>query len=259
METINYMWGFRPGESKPFPITVVKNNARYIPSCKLITPERLLPLLNNDIFPNITELYNKIPNWVCKADLGRLLYIYFQGGLYADADCFIKKPLNVHKNHNIVLFVEKICDNINYGARENKNNKILLRRDKISGIPQEEYSSKKTYGFVANSKINKPSNKIKFINSAIQIEGLRIANFCFGSNIVQHPFLKEVIEECIRRLKILLYDEKKTNFTDSDILWVCGPDVITTIFHRSHEKYSDVFVYTNDYLHHVACGSWRTR
>lgn len=240
METINYMWGFRPGETKPFPTTIVKNNARYIPNCKLITPERLLPLLNNDIFPNITELYNKIPNWVCKADLGRLLYIYFQGGIYADADCFIKKPLNLHKKNNMIVFIEDIVNDNQLGPRENKNNCIILENDKISDVLQE-------------------TTFVKPRDDKVLIQGLRIANFCFGSNIVQHPFLKEVIEECIRRLEILLYDEKKNNFTDSDILWVCGPDVITTIFHRSRDKHSDIFLYTNDYLHHVACGSWRQK
>jgi hypothetical protein len=84
---------------------------------------------------------------------------------------------------------------------------------------------------------------------------VRIANFCFGSSTVQHPFLKEVIEECIRRLTQILF-EKNTKLSQRDVLWMCGPDVITTIYHRSKHKY-DITLYDTTYLQHKCYGSWR--
>ena len=38
---------------------------------------------------------------------------------------------------------------------------------------------------------------------------LRVANYCFGSTSVKHPFLKEVIDECIHRLKYIIYNQNK--------------------------------------------------
>ena len=86
---------------------------------------------------------------------------------------------------------------------------------------------------------------------------VRIANFCFGSKTKNHPFLKEVIEECINRLQMLLYIQKKREFNTEDILWVCGPDVITTIYHKSKHKYNDIFLYDTTFLNHKCNSSWR--
>ena len=42
-------------------------------------------LIHNDTFPELVQLYSQIPHWVVQADLIRLLLVYFNGGLYADA------------------------------------------------------------------------------------------------------------------------------------------------------------------------------
>ena len=85
---------------------------------------------------------------------------------------------------------------------------------------------------------------------------LRIANFAFGCTVTQHKFIKEVIEECIKRLETV-FSESISPLTDEDILWCCGPDVITSIYHTSHEKYDDILLLDSTYVNHLAYGGWR--
>ena len=79
---------------------------------------------------------------------------------------------------------------------------------------------------------------------------VRIANYAFSS-VAKHPFLKLVIEECIRRLKLF-----PIRFTPSDILWVCGSDVITTIYHRNKHLFN-ITLLDPSHLHHYEHGAWR--
>jgi len=213
MNDITYMWGFKPNETSEFPIDVINNNEKYVLNYKIAYPSLVNSYLNNDVFPCLSDLYNMIPNWVTKADLGRLLIIFFDGGLYSDADCFITKNINQdNDNHNIILFTEHIVDSTDVlGPRECKDSENVLR----------------------------------------------IANFCFGSKGKRHPFLKEVIDECLIRLNQILNIENKNNLNQVDILWACGPDVITTIYHKSKNNYNDIYLYDNTYLQHKCYGSWR--
>ena len=212
MDQIIYLWDFKPNESNSFPDNVIQHNSNYISQHKIITPSDIESFLDDDIFPELSDLYFIIPHWVIKTDLVRLLMIYLYGGFYFDSDCFIQKPINAHsKNDNVVLFVEWVCPVHTLGPRECKN----------------------------------PDNQT------------RIANYCFGCNTKQHPFFKEVIEECISRLKQIFIIENITNPNQQDILWVCGPDVITSVYHRSKHNYTDIFLYDKTYLNHTNCGSWR--
>jgi|TARA_R110001583_G_scaffold32597_3_gene110960 hypothetical protein len=85
---------------------------------------------------------------------------------------------------------------------------------------------------------------------------LRIANFAFGCTVTQHKFLKEVIEESIKRLETIISKNNK-ELTEEDILWCCGPDVITSVYHDSHKKYDDILLLDSTYINHFAYGSWR--
>jgi len=204
---IHYMWNFKPTEKRPFPQDVIQHNKTYIDTYSILIPSSIYNLVHNPIFPEIATLYSHIPHWVIQADLVRLLMVYFNGGFYCDADCFIQKKWDAT---TMVVFTEHVCKSVHeLGPRECKH----------------------------------PDNVV------------RIANFCFGSSTVQHPFLKEVIEECIRRLKQIL-SEKNTKLSQRDVLWMCGPDVITTIYHKSKHKY-DITLYDTTYLQHKCYGSWR--
>lgn len=85
---------------------------------------------------------------------------------------------------------------------------------------------------------------------------LRISNYFFGTSIKKHPFLKEVINECINRLEQILIIEKNTNLSWRDILWTCGPDVITTIYHKSRSKYN-ILLFDSSTIKHYCYSSWR--
>ncbi len=79
---------------------------------------------------------------------------------------------------------------------------------------------------------------------------LRIANYAFGATVPCHPFFRECIEECVRRLEQLGY----TAQTSQDVLWVCGPDVITSLYHSQRHV---VHRLDFGYLKHRAASSWR--
>jgi hypothetical protein len=109
MNNIIYLWRFKPNEKKYFPQDVVINNLKYIANYKIINNPSIIVnfiINNNNIFPDLLEIYNKIPHWVIKTDVGRLLAVYLNSGLYVDSDCFIKKKLDKHNDtHNIILFI----------------------------------------------------------------------------------------------------------------------------------------------------------
>ena len=131
MNNISYMWNFKIDEKKNLPIYAINNNLKYIKTFNVITPTLIEPLLEKsiEIFPKIKILYDKLNNpqyWIIKADLCRLLIIYFNGGIYSDIDCFIKKKFNI--NDEVSLFTEHIVsDTKKLGAHECKNPKNLLR------------------------------------------------------------------------------------------------------------------------------------
>ncbi len=214
MDNITYMWNFKPNEVKTIPMNVIENNKKYYKNYQIIGPEIIQSLINNnDISDKLINLYNLIPHWVVKADLGRLLYIYYNGGFYSDVDAFIvKTPVNkTYQYCDMFLFTEKTMESVNQlGPRECKNPENILR----------------------------------------------ISNYFFGTSIKKHPFLKEVINECINRLEQILIIEKNTNLSWRDILWTCGPDVITTIYHKSRSKYN-ILLFDSSTIKHYCYSSWR--
>jgi hypothetical protein len=202
----NYMWNMRPNERKPIPRDCINHNLTMMPKHYVIHPEEINSLARDT--PILNELWDKIPHWVTKADLGRLLYIYNHGQFYFDVDCIVKKALP--DTNKMIVFTETILRDVSeLGPRECKN----------------------------------PENV------------LRVANYAFGTTTVKHPFLKEVIDECISRLSWLVNSNIKPS--ETDILWVCGPDVITTVYHRSKHNYSDLLLLDKSYLSHLCYGSWR--
>jgi len=77
---------------------------------------------------------------------------------------------------------------------------------------------------------------------------MRIANYAFGFP-KHHSLLKEALDECAIRLP-------QADTTAENILWVCGPDVITTVYHRHQEK-KNIALLNHKYIQHLAVGSWR--
>jgi hypothetical protein len=95
---------------------------------------------------------------------------------------------------------------------------------------------------------------------------VRIANFAFASNFKRHPFLESCIRECIRRLTILFDNTNTEKWEETDILWVCGPDVITTMYHAQFgddgyhaDVDSSIRLIETGCLLHLGYGSWRDK
>jgi mannosyltransferase OCH1-like enzyme len=211
---INYMWNFKPGEEGTPDNNLINHNKTFVNNSNILSPEHIFPLVNA-FSSELFDLWNQIPHWVIKADLGRLLYIYYHGQFYFDVDAvitrnFVPTFLN-EQDKNVVLFIEEIVESVEcLGPLECKN----------------------------------PENVV------------RIANYAFGSKVKNHPFLKEVVHECISRIK--LYLQKKTNqLTHRDILWMCGPDTITTVYHRLKKDYPDILLLDKSFVKNLQFGSWR--
>ena len=85
---------------------------------------------------------------------------------------------------------------------------------------------------------------------------LRIANYAFGCTSPRHPFIKDVINESIRRLTKML-NEGNNKLQDTDVLWIAGPDVITSVYHTHKNKYSDILLLDKSYATNIGFGSWR--
>jgi len=205
-----YMWNMKPGEVIPIPKKNITKNERFFKT-KIIGPNEINNLVKVINYPGLSYFWNKIPWWIVKADLGRLLYVYVNGGFYFDADCLVKKNFLNSVEDNMVLFVEKKLRSTNkLGSREKKTEERLLR----------------------------------------------IANYAFGSGIKKHPFLKRVINECLVRLT-LFEKESSKKISETDVVWLCGPDVITSVYHDFKHLYSNLILLEKNNLNHQSFGGWR--
>ena len=219
--SIVYMWNFKPNERAGIPMNCIQQNKQFIPDHTIVTPADIIPILSS--FPGLPELWAKIPpqHWVVKADLGRLLYIYKHGGFYLDMDCVI-------------------TTNPFHQARSGinpKNDRMILFTEFT--VPIDALGPR---------ECKNPRN------------ALRIANYAFSANYKRHPFLEMCIRECMRRLEVL-FQSNLDKWAETDILWVCGPDVITTMYHEqaadATEADSSIRLMERGYLRHLGYGSWR--
>tara|TARA_B100000287_G_scaffold23007_1_gene22530 strand:+ start:211 stop:882 length:672 start_codon:yes stop_codon:yes gene_type:complete len=207
-----YMWNMKPGETAPIPLKNIYKNERFF-NTSIVGPKEIDQLVIKIKNPLLKDLWKKIPWWIVKADLGRLLYVYLNGGFYFDADCLVKKNFLSCIEKNTVLFVEKRLRSTNkLGPREKKTSDRLLR----------------------------------------------IANYAFGSGVKKSPFLKKVIDECLLRVSLFLKDSPK-NISEKDVVWLCGPDVITSVYHDFKHLFPDLILLEKNNLNHQSFGGWREK
>lgn len=206
-----YMWNMKPDEKQSIPMkNIVANESVFEPT--IIEAKEVESLIHEMNDQQMLSLWNKIPWWIVKADLGRLLYVYLNGGFYFDVDCKVKKSFNIEAENNVVLFVEKKLNSL----------------DKLG--PREQKTEERK---------------------------LRIANYAFGSYKKKHPFFKRVIDECFNRLE-LIFKENQEQITDLDVVWLCGPDVITSVYHDFNDLHNDIILLEKKYLKHESYGGWRS-
>jgi hypothetical protein len=78
-------------------------------------------------------------------------------------------------------------------------------------------------------------------------------------SLPNQTFWKRCFDLAIERFETLL--EEDVAWTDDDVLWASGPDVVTTIYNEEFEFDPTVKVYNAatscKYLTHINNGSWR--
>ena len=222
---IFYMWNFNPNETNQFFIynkNVINNNIIYINNYQLIEPK------------NINILLNNLQMIKTKPLLFPTLY-----KLYDIIPNWISKSdlarlLIIY--HYSGIYCDVDCFIKKSFEKYSKEYNVILFTEYICRDVNE----------LGIRECKKLDNKV------------RIANYFFYSKIKNHPFVKEVIDECLRRLEQIIINENKNKFNNSDILWCCGPDVITTIYHSTKHKYKDIYLCDTSFLNHKCYGSWRT-
>ena len=87
----------------------------------------------------------------------------------------------------------------------------------------------------------------------------RIYNCMFWSR-PNHPIWKRCFDLALERCRALSAEDDRT-WSDTDVIWATGPDVITTVWNESFADDPQVCVMSNEdtvrYLVHTHAGTWR--
>ena len=123
-----YIWWNTKVHSKPsVPMREILRNQKFF-DYTIIGNAQLEQLTHQFDNQKMVELWQQIPWWIVKIDIGRLLYIYLYGGFYFDIDCRIKKNFLPMVHGQTVLFIEKeIPSTDTLGPREQKTADRKLR------------------------------------------------------------------------------------------------------------------------------------
>jgi mannosyltransferase OCH1-like enzyme len=87
----------------------------------------------------------------------------------------------------------------------------------------------------------------------------RLYNCMFWSQ-PNEDFWKRCYDLGVERCRYLLKQQPADAWTDADILWASGPDVVTTVYHETPEKEAIQIVnhaMTQRWLTHLQTGTWK--
>ena len=87
---------------------------------------------------------------------------------------------------------------------------------------------------------------------------VRIANFAIYSRHKKSEFLRACIVLALQRLNYLLFSEKLLKLSREDILWACGPDLVTSVYHERTSQHGPVSLLPAQLVGHVSAQSWAT-
>jgi hypothetical protein len=169
---------------------------------------------------NIRKIYYEFPHNIMRADLIRWIIIYLLGETYLDHSIYNIFDIE-EKFQDIILFIEHI-------QNEKTNNETQF-------LPLRKIAHQ--MGLIPNLK----EDKVRVMTSA------------FIAKTKKHWFILEVIKEIARRWNLL----GKTNLQhkkDYFVLFITGPDVITSLYHK-WKHHSDITLLPRK---HVKRGGPRT-
>ncbi len=215
---IHYIWKVNSEKTEAVPMQYIKKNEKYANTKihNLADIEKLL-----EFHPNVLEIWDKIPRWIIKADIGRILLVYEYGGFYSDIDVLIMKNFLIDIIHkkDMILFIEG----------------IFPREDApFDFLNYEEYADK----------------------DLKKKEHIRIANYFFGCMFPKHPFLLDLLNEAVKRIKICI--KENIEITDSQVLFLAGPDVFCFTYHKK-DIYPGVHLMDETYLKHMCYNTWKNK
>ena len=73
--------------------------------------------------PGILSIYSRLPRWVMRCDLARLVHVFMNGGFYCDVDCLLTAPLPSagFAPTTLHLYTESVVRPSSLGPREDKS------------------------------------------------------------------------------------------------------------------------------------------
>lgn len=85
----------------------------------------------------------------------------------------------------------------------------------------------------------------------------RVAQYAFYVSQPRSPLLLEIIKEAFNRVNVL-FQERGNAWSDSDVLWATGPDVVTTCIHETSERHFKLLSLSksNAFVIHECHWSW---
>jgi len=168
------------------------------------------------------KIYSLYSTKIQKADFGRYIILLKYGGIYADLD--------------IKLF-------------NNNLNKLLNKLDTCSFIGFQE-------SFINRYALLKPADHL--IRKTLPISKLleypfRIANYLMISK-PNSIIIKKIIKLCILRSPLPV-------IVNYDILFITGPDVVSTVINEHPTQLLDYYIFKKPYIDtvfkHICNGHWK--
>lgn len=211
------MWNFKPNEKNKLPSELIQHNKKYIDRFDIYNPEKLNIMLEEEC------AFDIFPN------LKEVIPLIPHWIILADLGRLLIVYFKGGFYCDIDCFIKRLIPF--------STSKTCVFEEKI--VPDLNFLGERE---------RKDHDKYR----------QRIANYFFGSTIIRDEFFKLTIEECIKRLHRILNEQKEkegNTVSNHDVLWCCGPDVITSIYHENDKR--NIELYDQSFLHHVCSSSWR--
>lgn len=222
--TIHHVYGLWDNGPVPDDLAAVRNTWKGQGDMRLWTRDDVYKLIR-ERYPQFLDIYHTASRRCMVADLVRYLIVYTHGGWYFDMDCkresFDVRDPRFRQMNDLVLFTE-------------------LNTDDAFGP-----------GFGQQVADQNP------IRDGVPEHPVRVANYAFGA-AAGHPFFHWLL----KRLRIRWERSKQeASVSDYDVLFITGPDLVTTVFHERSGCFPDSLLSLEDshrMITHLEASGWRS-